>query len=123
MTAKAYVYNLLNSNSTITDLLTVDEDGDPAIFQSWYDEIVGTPQITIMRIDEINQMDYDDTESIIVTPMQIDIWTDKGTSTLDIETQVRSVFLAQGIKTKAKDMHEETLNRVSITFEIDGSQI
>ena len=123
MTAIEYLYTLLNTDTNITNLLNTDSDGDPAIFQSWYDEIVGTPQITILRLVEKNEMDHDDVDSILVTPFQIDLWVDKGSSTLGIETAVKSALKAKGIKARARDLHEETLNRVSITFEIDESMI
>lgn len=123
MTALDYLYNLLNDDTNITSLLTTDSEGDPAVFQAWYDELVGTPQITILRLIEINEMDHDDVESILVTPFQVDIWVDKGSSAIEIETAVRQALIAEGIKTRAQDLHEETINRVSITFEIDGSMI
>ena len=123
MTAKEYLYNLLNDNTDITDLLATDNDNDPAVFLSWYDELINTPQITILRLIEINGMDYDDVNSMLVTPFQVDIWVDKGSSAIGIETAVRQALIAKGIKSKAQDLHEETINRVSITFEIDGSMI
>ena len=123
-TAKEYIYNLLSTDTTLTNMLATDVvSGEPLITQSWYDSEAKTPQITITRILETSGFDYDDIEELLVTPFQIDIWVDKNSSPTAIEKRVKELLKTVEIKSKAQDLHEESLNRVQIVFMVDNSVI